>query len=151
MLGVVSSVYDPLGLVLPRVVGIKLAMQDLWKSRWDGTTSCQKSWLDIPGLQGVINSCFLRPYVEVQGRNCIELHCFADAFKRDCGLACKCQLIIAGEIKTCLMAPEFTLSNSSWIGNHSMLWGSSREPFLVRTQPWFSAHSTKNGHFNWRR
>ena len=31
VLGVVSSVYDPLGLVSPDVVELKLAIQDLWK------------------------------------------------------------------------------------------------------------------------
>ena len=40
-LGVVSSVYDPLGLVSPVVVELKLAIQDLWKRSlgWDDVLS----------------------------------------------------------------------------------------------------------------
>ena len=47
-----------------------------------------------------------RQYVEVQSRYGIELHTFADASKRVCAVACYGRSVVAGEIKTFLIASK---------------------------------------------
>ena len=52
-----------------------------------------------------------RQYVEVQGRYEIELHSFADASQRVCAVACYGRAVVAGEIKTFLIASKTKLSS----------------------------------------
>ena len=54
-----------------------------------------------------------RQYVQVQGRYIIQLHSFADASKRVSALALACygRSVVAGEIKTFLIASKTKLSS----------------------------------------
>ena len=113
--GVVSSVYNPLGLVSPVMVELKLAIQDLWKRSlgWDDVLSEESG----KTFQGVFREwrkeklVIPRQFVQVQGRYGIELHSFADASQRVCAVACYGRAIVAGEIKTFLIASKTKLSS----------------------------------------
>ena len=114
-LGVVSSVYDPLGLVSPVVVELKLAIQDLWKRSlgWDDVLSEEsgKTFQEVFREWRNEKLVIPRQYVEVQGRYRIELHSFADASQRVCAVACYGRAVVAGEIKTFLIASKTKLSS----------------------------------------
>ena len=114
-LGIVSSVYDPLGFVSPVVVELMLAIQDLWKRSlgWDDVLSeesgktVQEVFREWRNEKLVIS----RQHVEVQGRYGIKLHSFADASQRVCAVACYGRAVVAGKIKTFLIASKTKLSS----------------------------------------
>ena len=114
-LGVVSSVYDPLGLVSAVVVELKLAIQDLWKRSlgWDDVLSEESGKTFQEVFREWRNEMLVIPrqYVEVQGRYGIELHSFVDASQRLCAVACYGRAVVAGEIKTFLIASKTKLSS----------------------------------------
>lgn len=83
VLSQISSIFDPLGLLAPIIVTLKLFMQQLWKEKmtWDEplSTSTEEHWKvlrsslqDIEHLQ--INRC-----IKPTSHNNLELHGFADA------------------------------------------------------------------------
>ena len=114
-LGVASSVYDPLGLVSPVVVELKLAFQDLWKRSlgWDDVLSEEsgKTFQEVFREWRKEKLVSPRQYVQVHGRYGIELHSFADASQRVCAVACYGRAVVAGEYKTFLIASKTKLKS----------------------------------------
>jgi hypothetical protein len=85
MLSMVSSIYDPLGLVAPFTLPVKLLLQDLCRRNvsWDEVLSDEdeqqwRKWMDIlPELENVsIPRCY-KPDSFGKIQHC-ELHTFAD-------------------------------------------------------------------------
>ena len=113
VLGLVSSVYDPLGLVSPVVVELKLAIQDLWKQSlgWDDILPAESSEV----FQQVFSEwksaklSIPRQYLEAKGRYSIELHTFSDASKRVCAVACYGRSVVNGKVTTFLVSSKTKL------------------------------------------
>ena len=86
MLSLVSAVYDPIGLVAPFTVKVRLLLKDIWRSsgqKWDDVLAqdMRESFLEwrseLPMLSEiVITRCFFQQPVDE-----IELHVFGDSSK----------------------------------------------------------------------
>ena len=109
-LGVVSSVYDPLGLVSPVVVELKCKLQELWKEAldWDDVMSpkMSKGFMDVFEVWKREKLVIPRQYTNVQGKYGIELHVLADASKKACGVLCYGRSFIGGVFKTYFIAAK---------------------------------------------
>jgi hypothetical protein len=85
ILSIMSSIYDPLGLLSPVILSAKFILQELYRLKlgWDGkiTDKYQSAWLrwleDLPKLSQLsIPRCYKSSDFEVKSN---ELHHFSDA------------------------------------------------------------------------
>ncbi|XP_058793748.1 uncharacterized protein LOC131673775 [Phymastichus coffea] len=93
-LGIIMSIYDPLGFLLPFLIQSRFLMQKIWKSKihWDDLISNDefivwKKWLlELKNIESVkINRCYqLRDFQKKDA----ELHVFCDASSNACAAVC---------------------------------------------------------------
>lgn len=79
----ISQIFDPLGLVSPCVILVKVLMQKLWleKLSWDESVplSIHSTWLKFRDEISFLNSINIPRHVVCCHPISIELHCFSDA------------------------------------------------------------------------
>lgn len=89
MLSVMSQVFDPLGLLAPCVILMKILMQKLWlqKLSWDEPLSPEvsKQWIDMIRGLSALNSTHVPRLVLCDSYQSVECHVFTDASERAYG------------------------------------------------------------------
>ncbi|KAH9639149.1 hypothetical protein HF086_018217 [Spodoptera exigua] len=89
MLSIISQIFDPLGLVSPVVISLKMLLQKLWlhKLSWDEplTPDIESVWSDvIKKLHHLNNICVPRRVI-IDSFKRLEFHVFSDASERAYG------------------------------------------------------------------
>ncbi|XP_022820494.1 uncharacterized protein LOC111352289 isoform X2 [Spodoptera litura] len=89
MLSIISQIFDPLGLVSPVVISLKMLLQKLWlhKLSWDEplTPDIEDIWFDvIKGLHH-LNNIRIPRRVIIDSFKRLEFHIFSDASERAYG------------------------------------------------------------------
>lgn len=83
ILSCVGQIFDPLGLLSPCVISIKILLQKLWleKLAWDESvpTSIHTIWLKFKNEIPVLNNIKITRHAICKDANHIEMHCFSDA------------------------------------------------------------------------
>lgn len=87
ILSEMASIYDPLGLLAPSVVLIKIMLQTLWlrNVEWDDRVpeDIERSWFEIRRQFDEFNTVHIARYINGQSpTHSIEIHGFADASER---------------------------------------------------------------------
>lgn len=89
ILSIISSIFDPLGLLSPAVVVGKMLMQSLWELKldWDDVIpdNILSNWSKIQNELHHLNSIVIPRHVLIQNPIRIELHGFSDASERAYG------------------------------------------------------------------
>lgn len=89
MLSVISQVFDPLGLLAPVIISMKIMMQRLWlhKLSWDEALSQDivEEWVSITQCLRVLNNIRVPRRVIIDSSRRVELHIFTDASERAYG------------------------------------------------------------------
>ena len=115
ILSLISSIFDPLGLIVPALIELKWIIQQLWKRKidWDeflpsDLTKCWQKWLDnLPDIQNITLDRWYGPT-----DTDTELHVFADASKIAYGVACYIRFKVINRPKC-----SFFMSKSKGIQN----------------------------------
>lgn len=89
ILSIISSIFDPLGLVSPVIVKAKLLMQNLWECKigWDDIIPerVQLQWFELRDTLNDLNSIQIPRHAIVNNPVIIELHGFCDASEKAYG------------------------------------------------------------------
>lgn len=89
ILSVISQIFDPLGLLAPCVILMKMLLQKLWlhKIGWDEklTSDVSKEWAEIFDNLSTLNSIRVPRHVVCESCKIFDLHIFTDASERAYG------------------------------------------------------------------
>ncbi|GFX98336.1 integrase catalytic domain-containing protein [Trichonephila clavipes] len=115
-----SKIFDPLGLLSPCTVFMKIFYQKLWltKTDWDSPIPQQltEDWLRFQKAFNAINYLTVPRWVILTADNIVELHGFADASSLAYAAAIYCRQKHNGKIKT---DSKIVLS---WLSGHPRQW-----------------------------
>ncbi|GFW75215.1 uncharacterized protein TNCV_449191 [Trichonephila clavipes] len=132
-----SKIFDPLGLLSPCTVFMKIFYQKLWltKTDWDSPIPQQltEDWLRFQKAFNAINYLTVPRWVILTADNIVELHGFADASSLAYAAAIYCRQKHNGKIKVQLLVSKtkVALSNKfpfldwsflSWLSGHPRQW-----------------------------
>ncbi|GFU47968.1 integrase catalytic domain-containing protein [Trichonephila clavipes] len=105
-----SKIFDPLGLLSPCTVFMKIFCQKLWltKTDWDSPIPQQltEDWLKFQKAFNAINYLTVPRWVILTANNTVELHCFADASSLAYAAAIYCRQKHNGKIKVQLLVSK---------------------------------------------
>ncbi|GFT26854.1 integrase catalytic domain-containing protein [Trichonephila clavipes] len=105
-----SKIFDPLGLLSPCTVFMKIFYQKLWltKTDWDSPISQQltEDWLRFQKAFNAINYLTVPRWVILTADNIVELHGFADASSLAYAAAIYCRQKHNGKIKVQLLVSK---------------------------------------------
>ncbi|XP_062538364.1 uncharacterized protein LOC134206653 [Armigeres subalbatus] len=113
VLRVLMTIFDPLGLIAPLLMFLKILLQEIWRSgiQWDekidnNTFAKWRSWLQIlPQVEQVqIPRCFLSR--SEYGYNNAQLHTFVDSSENGMAAACYLRIIQNESVQCCLIAAK---------------------------------------------
>ncbi|GFX22917.1 DUF1758 domain-containing protein [Trichonephila clavipes] len=83
LLSVIAQIFDPLGLVSPSVITLKIMLQELWKSKalWDDPipSSILENWNKFTKESKYLNSISIPRFMGIDQNSDIILHGFCDA------------------------------------------------------------------------
>ncbi|GFW58350.1 integrase catalytic domain-containing protein [Trichonephila clavipes] len=134
-----SKIFDPLGLLSPCTVFMKIFYQKLWltKTDWDSPIPQQltEDWLRFQKAFNAINYLTVPRWVILTADNIVELHGFADASSLAYAAAIYCRQKHNGKIKVQLLVsktkvapvkqvsiPRLELCVLSWLSGHPRQW-----------------------------
>ncbi|GFW64402.1 integrase catalytic domain-containing protein [Trichonephila clavipes] len=133
-----SKIFDPLGLLSPCTVFMKIFYQKLWltKTDWDSPIPQQltEDWLRFQKAFNAINYLTVPRWVILTADNIVELHGFADASSLAYAAAIYCRQKHNGKIKVQLLVSKlkilyldvFAWTDSkivlSWLSGHPRQW-----------------------------
>ncbi|GFW80406.1 integrase catalytic domain-containing protein [Trichonephila clavipes] len=134
-----SKIFDPLGLLSPCTVFMKIFYQKLWltKTDWDSPIPQQltEDWLRFQKAFNAINYLTVLRWVILTADNIVELHGFADASSLAYAAAIYCRQKHNGKIKVQLLVsktkvapvkqvsiPRLELCVLSWLSGHPRQW-----------------------------
>ncbi|GFW45781.1 integrase catalytic domain-containing protein [Trichonephila clavipes] len=132
-----SKIFDPLGLLSPCTVFMKIFYQKLWltKTDWDSPIPQQltEDWLRFQKAFNAINYLTVPRWVILTADNIVELHGFADASSLAYAAAIYCRQKHNGKIKVQLLVSKTKvapvkqvsiprLSFLSWLSGHPRQW-----------------------------
>ncbi|GFV00279.1 DUF1758 domain-containing protein [Trichonephila clavipes] len=134
-----SKIFDPLGLLSPCTVFMKIFYQKLWltKTDWDSPIPQQltEDWLRFQKAFNAINYLTVPRWVILTADNIVELHGFADASSLAYASAIYCRQKHNGKIKVQLLVsktkvapvkqvsiPRLELCVLSWLSGHPRQW-----------------------------
>ena len=107
ILAKLSSIFDPLGLLSPATLSMKLFVQDLWdkKKDWDEklTTEEMKAWKNIITKLTKLNTITVPRFIGMDGNTQNQLLVFCDASKRAYAFAIYLRTTHNGEVNTNLI------------------------------------------------
>ncbi|GFW18136.1 uncharacterized protein TNCV_4006761 [Trichonephila clavipes] len=105
-----SKIFDPLGLLSPCTVFMKIFYQNLWltKTDWDSPIPQQltEDWLKFQKAFNAINYLTVPRWVILTADNTVELHGFADASSLAYAAAIYCRQKQNGKIKVQLLVSK---------------------------------------------
>ncbi|XP_058449040.1 uncharacterized protein LOC131429001 [Malaya genurostris] len=113
VLRVLMTIYDPLGLIAPFLVYLKILLQEIWRSgiQWDDQIDDNifkkwQLWLQVlPQVEGVqIPRCFLSNFAPDYEH--VQLHTFVDASESAMAAACYLRFVWHDKIRCCLVAAK---------------------------------------------
>nr|CAI5837829.1 unnamed protein product [Callosobruchus analis] len=80
---IIAQIYDPLGLLSPAIILIKILIQELWSLHipWDSSIplDLKNKWLQFQHELTTLNSLHIPRNVIPQGFTVVDVHCFCDA------------------------------------------------------------------------
>nr|CAI5828097.1 unnamed protein product [Callosobruchus analis] len=83
ILSIIAQIYDPLGLLRPAIILIKILIQELWSLHipWDSSIplDLKNKWLQFQHELTTLNSLHIPRNVIPQGFTVVDVHCFCDA------------------------------------------------------------------------
>ncbi|XP_059046734.1 uncharacterized protein LOC131842217 [Achroia grisella] len=83
LLSVIAQVFDPMGLISPCIISLKIWMQHLWlhKLSWDELVpfDISHSWHKFIRDLPLLNNIYIPRLVVCDSYSLIEIHCFSDA------------------------------------------------------------------------
>lgn len=89
MLSIISQIFDPLGLLAPCIIVMKMLLQKLWlhKLSWDEQLSpdIRKVWTELVINLPKLNKIYIPRRVLIDSMDFLELHVFVDASERAYG------------------------------------------------------------------
>ncbi|GFU38665.1 integrase catalytic domain-containing protein [Trichonephila clavipes] len=129
-----SKIFDPLGLLSPCTVFMKIFYQKLWltKTDWDSPIPQQltEDWLRFQKAFNAINYLTVPRWVILTADNIVELHGFADASSLAYAAAIYCRQKHNGKIKVQLLVSKTKVAPVKQVSI----------PRLEFSLPWLSGH-----------
>ncbi|XP_065073869.1 uncharacterized protein LOC135697938 [Ochlerotatus camptorhynchus] len=113
VLRVLMRIFDPLGLIAPFLMFLKILLQEIWRSgiQWDDKIDGNAfakwcNWLQVlPQVEQVrVARCF-RSHL-LPGYHDVQLHTFVDASENGMAAACFLRFDQAGTVRCCLIAAK---------------------------------------------
>ena len=115
ILSCLCSVFDPLGILIPYTLELKLLIQELWRRKinWDDELpqDVQSRWVEWKKQSSLLSSISINRYYGFDiGKVHLELHCFCDASSQAYGAVCYLRAVINNSIKTAFVISKCRLA-----------------------------------------